>query len=57
MSGNIKIGNNVFVGLSTSIINGSNIGNNVQVGAHSLVNKSIISNKIAIGIPAKFSDK
>lgn len=57
MSGNVKIGNNVFIGLSTSIINGVHIGNNVKIGAHSLINKSIISNKLAYGIPAKINDK
>jgi maltose O-acetyltransferase len=50
---NVKIGNNVFVGLGTIILAGVNIGNNVIIGAGSVVNKDIPDNSVAAGVPAK----
>lgn len=51
---NVKIGNNVFVGTSTIIMPGVEIGDNVIVGAGSVVTKSIPSNVVYAGNPAKF---
>ena len=47
------IGNNVDIGANVSIIGPVNIGDNVIIGAGSVVVKNISSNKIAVGNPAK----
>ena len=49
----IKIGNNVWLGENVSILKGVTIGDNVIIGYGSIVTKSIPSNSVAIGIPAK----
>lgn len=52
--GRIKIGNNVFIGVNTIVMPGVCIGDNVVVAAGSIVTKSIETNKIVGGNPAKF---
>lgn len=52
-SGKVSIGNNVFIGMNTTILKGTTIGDNVIIGAGSLVNKDIPSNCVAVGNPAK----
>lgn len=47
------IGSNVDIGANVSIIGPVNIGDNVIIGAGSVVVKNISSNKIAVGNPAK----
>ena len=49
----IIIGNDVWIGDKATILKGVTIGDNVTIGAHSLVNKDIPSNCIAGGIPCK----
>lgn len=49
----ISIGNNVWIGDKVTICKGVKIGNNVIIGANSLVNKDIESNCVAAGIPCK----
>lgn len=51
--GTIKIGNNVFLGQRTIVLRGVEIGDNVVIGAGSIVSRSIPSNVVAAGIPAK----
>lgn len=51
--GKITIGDNVFIGMNTTILKGVNIGNNVVIGAGSLVNKDIPDNCVAAGNPCK----
>lgn len=51
--GKIKIGNNVNIGWNTIIMPGVTIGNNVMIGAGSIVTKSIPSNSVAVGVPAR----
>ncbi len=51
--GKIKIGNNCFVGYNVTILPGVTIGNNVIVGAGSLVTKSIPDGIVVCGTPAK----
>jgi maltose O-acetyltransferase len=51
--GNVKIGNNVFIGAGAIILMGVNVGNNVVIGAGSIVTKDIPSNSVAVGNPAK----
>ena len=42
------IGNNSFIGSNTSLIAPVKIGNNVKIGAGSVINKDISANKLAI---------
>lgn len=51
--GKVVIGNNVYIGRETCILKGTKIGDNVIIGAKSLVNKDIPSNCVAVGMPAK----
>ena len=51
--GKVKIGNNVHIGIESIIMPGVTIGNNVIIGAGSVVTKSIPSNSVAVGVPAK----
>lgn len=50
---NIKIGNRVFIGAGSIILPGVSIGDNVIIGVNSVVSKSIPSNSVAVGVPAK----
>lgn len=52
-AGKVKIGNNVFIGINTTILKDSEIGDNVIIGAGSLVNGKIESNCVAAGVPAR----
>ena len=49
------IGNNVLIGMNSTILNGAKIGDNCIVGAHSLItqNKIIPPNSLVMGAPAK----
>lgn len=49
----VTIGDNCCIGINTTILGKVKIGNNVTIGAHSLVLKDIPNNAIAVGIPAK----
>ena len=51
--GEIAIGNNVWLGDKVTILAGVHIGDNVIIGANSVVTKDIPSNSMAAGIPAK----
>lgn len=51
--GRINIGNNVFIGYRTIILPGVTIGDNVVIGAGSIVSRSIPDNTLAVGSPAK----
>lgn len=51
--GKVKIGNNVWLGRDVTICKGVSIGDNCIIGTKSVVTKSIPSNSIAVGIPAK----
>lgn len=53
-SGKVTIGNNVFIGMKTTILKGVTIGNNVIIGANAVVNKDIPDNTVYAGNPAKF---
>lgn len=48
----VLIGEDVWIGAQCMIIRGASIGNGCVIGAHSVVNKSIPSGKIAYGTPA-----
>lgn len=51
--GLVRIGNNCFIGEGPTILCGVNIGDNVIIGAGSVVTKSILSNSVVAGAPAK----
>lgn len=47
------IGNNVFIGWGATILGGTKIGDNVIIGANSVVSGNIDSNSVYAGNPAK----
>lgn len=49
----VSIGDNVWIGGNTIILPGVHIGNNVVIGAGSVVTKNIPDNVIAVGNPCK----
>lgn len=49
----ITLGNNVFVGLGSTLLPGTNIGDNCIIGAGCVVKGVIPSNSVVIGNPAK----
>jgi len=53
----ILIGKNVWLGTKVSVLRGSNIEDNVVIGAHSLVRGNIPSYSLAVGCPAKVVKK
>ncbi|MEY8200131.1 MAG: acyltransferase [Colwellia sp.] len=54
LAGEIKVGENVFIGKGATILHGVTIGSNCIVGACSVVTKDVPDNTIVGGIPAKF---
>lgn len=48
-----KLGNNVDIGTNVCIIGDISIGDNVTIGAGSIVTKSLPSNCVAVGNPAR----
>lgn len=51
--GPILIGNNVFLGYGVIVLPDTTIGDNIIVGAGSLVKGNLLSNSVYAGIPAK----
>jgi acetyltransferase-like isoleucine patch superfamily enzyme len=49
----IQIGNRVWCGQNVTVLSGVSIGDDVVIGACSLVTKSIPANSIAMGVPAR----
>lgn len=47
------IGNNVYIAANATVIGGIKIGNNVMVGAGSVVTKDVPDNAVVVGNPAK----
>ncbi|MCS6961639.1 MAG: acyltransferase [Deltaproteobacteria bacterium] len=52
-SSGVSIGNNVWIGAHTTVLDGVVIGENSVIGANSFVNRDIPSNVIAFGTPAR----
>jgi maltose O-acetyltransferase len=50
--GNVKIGDNVFIGAKTVVLPNVTIGNNVIIGANSCVTHDVASNSVVAGNPA-----
>lgn len=55
--GEVVIGNNVWIGDKVTILSGVTIGDNVIIGANSVVTKSVKSNCLIAGAPAKVIKK
>ena len=53
----ITVGNNVWFGGNVSVLSGVNIGDNVVIGAGSVVVKNIPSNTLAVGNPCRVIKK
>lgn len=53
----VTIGNRVWLGEGVIVMPGVTIGEGAIIGAHSIVNKNIPSNSIAVGSPAKVIKK
>lgn len=51
--GNVKIGNNVFIGVNSVILPNSTIGENTIVGAGSVVCGELEANSVYVGCPAR----
>ncbi len=51
-SGSSEFGDNVFIGVSSSVKNGVNIGSDVTIGHGSVVTKDVPSNSVYFGNPA-----
>ncbi|WP_084644395.1 acyltransferase [Microbacterium gubbeenense] len=49
----IRIGNHVFIGTRATIMPGVSVGDNVVIGAGSLVTKSVPSGTVVAGVPAR----
>lgn len=49
----IVIGNNVWIGASVTILDGVTIGDGAVIAAGAVVNKSVLSNSVVAGCPAK----
>ncbi|MBW8191631.1 acyltransferase [Neiella marina] len=50
----IKVGCNVFIGHGVVMMPGVTVGDNVVIGAYSVVTKNIPSNTVVAGVPARF---
>ncbi len=53
----IKIGNNVWIAGGVKILPGVTIGDNVVIGAGSIVTKDIEANSLAFGNPCRIQKK
>lgn len=51
--GDIKVGNNVFIGHGAIILKGARISDNCVIGASAVVSGYIPPNSVAVGVPAK----
>ena len=47
------IGHNVWIGANVTVVPGVNIGDNLVIGAASVVTKDVAANSIAVGSPAR----
>lgn len=52
-AGHVKIGSNVFIGMKATILKGTTIGDNVIIGANSLINKDVPSDCVVVGNPQR----
>lgn len=52
-SGQVSIGNNVYIATNVTVLKGVTIGDNCIIGAGAVVNKSIPANSVAVGVPCR----
>ena len=52
--GRVTIGDNVYIGLNSTVLCNNKIGNNVIIGAGSIVTTDIPDNSVYAGNPAKY---
>jgi len=52
--GKITIGNNVFIGINSTLLPNTRIGDNVIIGAGSLVKGELKSNSVYAGVPVRY---
>lgn len=52
-AGKTEIGDHVYIGTHTTIVAGVKVGNNVVIGANSLVSRNLPDNVVAAGNPAR----
>lgn len=53
----VTIGNNCFFGMDSKVFSGVNIGDNVIVGANTIVTHNVPSNCVVVGCPGKIIKK
>ena len=53
----VKIGNNVWIGDKVTIVRGATIGDNVIVGANTVIHKDVPSNCVVVGSPFRIVKK
>lgn len=52
-SGDVEIGNNVWIGDSAVILSGVKVGDGAVIGAGAIVTKNVCNYGVAVGVPAK----
>lgn len=57
LAGNVAVGSFTVIAMNAAVIEKTTLGNNVLVGAYSLVNSDIGDNSVVYGVPAKFKRK
>lgn len=55
LSGNVQVGMKTWIGAGATVINNIKIGSNVIVGAGAVVIRDIPSDRLAMGVPARFN--
>lgn len=53
----VHIGNDVWIGGNVAILPGVSIGNNVVIGAGSVVTRSVPDNVVVVGVPGRITKK
>lgn len=57
LAGRVEIGEKAFVGIGSVVIQNLKVGDNSIIGAGAIVTKSIPSNVVAVGVPARVIKK
>lgn len=51
--GRVVVGDRTMIGMQASILQGISVGDDVVIGAHSLVNRDVIGNTVTWGVPGR----